>query len=210
MAFKNEERDSGIIDVNAIWRKAADENFDAYIEEIKGWTPEERENAGRNTFALLIQNFRSLWDDDPGAFVVPLIAFVNFATQLACSGLEEASDGRKNEVANYFRDMEAFKNLVTQRTDFFDYKELNDDGYRTLVEIFLCATLEPLQPAGAKYLNVLFSYMLLVACADTVNENGVKAIKKLRSDYFDYVSEKKEGRVEDFQGTYDKSMFAGH
>lgn len=207
MAFKDEQRSSGIIDASAIMRKASDKNFDEYIEQVKKWTPEERSNAGRNTFAQLVKQFQFLWDENPSAFVQPLIAFVNFATQLGCAGLESVSENKKNEVANYFQDLEVMKNVVLQREDFFDYKELADDGYRTLVEGFLCASLEPLAPSGASYTNILFTYMLLVACADKVNENGIRAVKKLRDDYFDYAPKKKSGKAKEFKGTFDKTMF---
>lgn len=95
MAFKDEERGSGIIDGPAIMRKASDKSFDEYIEQVKKWTLEERTNAGRNTFDQLLIQFRFLWDENPSAFVQPTIAFINFATQIGCAGLDNVSESKK-------------------------------------------------------------------------------------------------------------------
>ena len=207
MAFKDEERSSGIISVPDIMRKASDENFNSLAEQIKKFTPEERVNAGRNIVAQLLLHFMKIWDDDMSALATAIAAFTNYATQIGCAGLDSVSDKRKAEVASYFQDMESLSDTILQRDDFFDYSKLSDIGYRALVEIFLCASLEPLAPAGAEYTTTLFNYMLLVACADSVNEQGIKAIRKLRSDYFDYAPRKKNGEVEKFLGSFDKTMF---
>ena len=208
MSFKDEERSNGIIDVNKIFRKASDTDFNEHIEQIKQWTLEERVNAGRNTFVEIIKQFQFLWDDEPTAFVRPLINFIGLATELGCAGLENVSESKKNEIVNYFQDWGAIKNAVLKQDAYFNYKALDDDGYQTLVEIYLCASLQPFAPSGAHYTNLLFTYMLLVACADQVNENGIKAVRKLREDYFDFALKKKNGLVDRFTGTLDNPELA--
>lgn len=198
MAFKNEDRNSHIINTNDIFRKASDENFEKLITEIREANLEGRTNAGRNSFAQLIQQFRYLWDENDSAWVQPLVYFVNIATQIGCYGCETVTQTRKDEIANYFQDLEAFKNLVKQREDFFDYKELTDEEYQVMINVFLTASLEPLTSG---YPNILFTYMICVACADTYNEKGISLIKKLRNEYFDFAPLRKEGKVETFAGT---------
>ena len=198
MAFKNEERKSGIINTNDIFRKVADERFENLISEIKNADIEGRTNAGRNSFAQLVQQFQYLWDDNQTAFIQPLVMFVNIATQIGCYGCDNVTKARKDEVANYFQDLEAFKNLVLQRDDFFDYKDLDDDGYQLMVNVFLSASLEPLTSG---YPDILFTYMICVACADTYNEKGIALIKKLRNEYFEFAPLRKDGKIEEFTGT---------
>ena len=197
MAFKNEERKSGIINTNDIFRKVADERFENLISEIKNADIEGRTNAGRNSFAQLVQQFQYLWDDNQTAFIQPLVMFVNIATQIGCYGCDNVTKARKDEVANYFQDLEAFKNLVLQRDDFFDYKDLDDDGYQLMVNVFLSASLEPLTSG---YPDILFTYMICVACADTYNEKGIALIKKLRNEYFEFAPLRKDGKIEEFTG----------
>ena len=111
MAFKNEERKSNIISGSDIFRKVVDERFENLINEIKTAGIEGRTNAGRNSFAQLIQQFQYIWDDNESAFIQPLVAFVNIATQIGCYGCDNVTPARKEEVANYFQDLEAFKTL---------------------------------------------------------------------------------------------------
>lgn len=54
---------------------------------------------------------------------------------------------------------------------------------------------------GVGYPNILFTYMICVACADTYNEKGISLIKKLRNEYFDFAPLRKEGKVETFAET---------
>jgi hypothetical protein len=204
MAFKNEERSSGVSSDIAALRKVADEQFDNLIQQVRDFSAEQRINAGRNTFAEIVKNFQFLWDDTQTAFFQSLIAFINFATQIGCVGLKEVSSAKKEEVANYFQDVEPIKNFVEQRPDFFDYTQLDDENYQLLVEVFLCASLQPLI---SDYPNTLFTYMLLAACAGETNENGIKVIKRLREDYFDYAPKKKDGILDAFKGTLDKTIF---
>ena len=49
--------------------------------------------------------------------------------------------------------------------------------------------------------------MLLVACVDSVNEQGISAIRKLRSDYFDYAPKKRSCEVYEFTGSFDITAF---
>lgn len=101
MAFKNEERKSNIISGSDIFRKVVDERFENLINEIKTAGIEGRTNAGRNSFAQLIQQFQYIWDDNESAFIQPLVAFVNIATQIGCYGCDNVTPARKEEVANY-------------------------------------------------------------------------------------------------------------
>ena len=198
MAFKNEDRSKHIINTDDIFRKVVDERFDNLINEIKGADLEGRTNAGRNSFVQLIQQFQYLWDDNESAFVQPLVWFVNIATQIGCYGRENVTQSCKDEVANYFQDIEAFKNLVQQREDFFDYKELTDENYQMMINVFLTASLEPLTSG---YPDILFTYMICVACADTYNEKGIALIKKVRNEYFEFAPLRKAGKQETFNGT---------
>ena len=52
-----------------------------------------------------------------------------------------------------------------------------------------------------RYPNILYTYMICVACADTYNEKGISLIKKLRNEYFDFAPLRKEGKVETFAET---------
>ena len=198
MAFKNEERKSNIISGSDIFRKVVDERFENLINEIKTAGIEGRTNAGRNSFAQLIQQFQYIWDDNESAFIQPLVAFVNIATQIGCYGCDNVTPARKEEVANYFQDLEAFKNLVIQREDFFDYKDLTDENYQLMINVFLSASLEPLTSG---YPDILFAYMICVACADAYNEKGIALIKKLRDEYFEFAPLRKAGKQETFNGT---------
>ena len=156
MAFKNEDRKSHIINTNDIFRKASDENFEKLINEIREANLEGRTNAGRNSFAQLIQQFRYLWDENESAWVQPLVYFVNIATQIGCYGCETVTQTRKDEVANYFQDLEAFKNLVKQREDFFDYKELcRDENAENLILTESKNTLYAIWKSndGIRYIN---------------------------------------------------------
>lgn len=198
MAFKNEERKSNIISGSDIFRKVVDERFENLINEIKTAGIEGRTNAGKNSFAQLIQQFQYIWDDNESAFIQPLVAFVNIATQIGCYGCDNVTPARKEEVANYFQDLEAFKNLVIQREDFFDYKDLTDENYQLMINVFLSASLEPLTSG---YPDILFAYMICVACADTYNEKGIALIKKLRDEYFEFAPLRKDGKIEEFTGT---------
>ena len=204
MAFKNEDRSSGIISGPAIFRKVSDENFEKLIDQVKGLTVEERTNAARNNIATIVSKFHFIWDDDPQAWIQPFMLFLIASTRLACAGLTSVSAEKKRQIANYFQDIQAIKDIIEKEDKHYDFNEFNDDQYRMLVEPFLTASLEPLT---SDYPVILFTYMLLAACADTVNENGLKAIRKLREDYIDYALLKKEGRVEEFTGTLDRSLF---
>lgn len=198
MAFKNEDRKSHIINGAEIFRKVCDENFEKLINEIREANLEGRTTVGRSSFLQLIQSFQYIWDENKSAWVKPLIYFVNIATQIGCYGCETVTQARKDEVANYFQDSEVFKNLVKQREEFFDYKKLTDEEYQVMVNVFLAASLEPLT---SNYPNILFTYMICVACADTYNEKGISLIKKLRNEYFDFAPLRQEGKVETFTGT---------
>ena len=87
MAFKNEDRSSGIISGPAIFRKISDENFEKLIDQVKGLTVEERTNAARNNIATIANKFQFIWDDDPKAWIQPFFLFLFASTRLSCAGL---------------------------------------------------------------------------------------------------------------------------
>ena len=200
--FKNEERGSNVIRFEDHLRKAIDDEFDALVETVKGLTKEARETAGNNTFVEIIEKFRFIWDEAPTAFLEPLMKFIIFATPLSCRGLNKVSERRKKEVAGYFHQLEAIENFVLQTEKIFNYKEVTDETYTFIMEAYLCASLDPFNPSGREYTNTLFTYMLLVACADGINEEGIKAVRKLREDYLDYAPKRKAGEVEEFKGSF--------
>ncbi len=203
MAFKDEKRSSGIINMADIMRKISDEQFVEFVKVVKGWTLDERVIAGRNTFALLLQHFGELKDETS---IRTMLLFLHISTKLGCMGLDAVSDKKKKEVLDYFQDLTPFQNAVRKEESFFDYKLINDSLYCQLVDNYFCATLEPLIPPGSDYILHLFTYMLLVACADTVNDKGIKTIQKLREDYLDYAPLKRDGKVSEFKGTLDKTI----
>ena len=198
MAFKNEERRSHIISTNDIFRKICDDKFENLINEIKDATIEDRINIGRNTFVQLIMKFQFIWDETESEWVHPLVLFLNVATQIGCYGRDNVTSACKNEILSYFQDVEPIQKLVEQRDDFFDYNELRDEDYQKMVTVFLAASLEPLT---SDYPNILFTYMICVACADMYNKQGIALIEKMRNEYFEYAPLRKEGKVEDFIGT---------
>lgn len=195
MAFKNEERKSNIFSL----RKVRDEEFEKLIDEIRTANVEGRTNIGRKTLVQLIEYFRLIWDENDTAWMAAWIDFINIATQIGCYGCENVTQARKDEVANYFQDSKDLKAGVKKRKDFFDFKELTDEAYQIMINVFLMASLEPLV---SSYPNILFTYMICVACADTYNEKGIALIKKLRNEYFYHAPlVKKEGEAGLFQGT---------
>ena len=202
MAFKDENRTSRIISGTAILQRANDESFESLIEQIQKLNRDERINAGRNNFAQIIQYFQQIWDESDTAFIEPLSLFIMIATQLGCAGLKGTTKERKEEVADFFQDIEAVKKAVEQTEDFFDFDQFDDESYQTLVDVFLSASLEPFT---SPYPNTIFTYIILVACADTVNELGLNAVRKLRQDYIIHALKKKNDRSLIFEGSLELS-----
>lgn len=198
MAFKNEERRDGVIRVNDIWRKSSDEKFEDLIQEIKNSDTEIKTGIARNSFVQVIQNFQYLWDENQSAFIQPLIMFSKIALKIACYGCENISDARIEETINYHEDFAAFKNLLVENKEVvFRGEPLTDDEYQLMINLFLCASLEPLT---SSYPNTLFTYMICIACADSYNESGIALIRKLRDDYFEFAPLRKDGKIETFTG----------
>lgn len=204
MAFKDEERKSSVISVSKIMREVSDEKFENLIEKIKSLSVEERIQAARNNINAINEQFVFIWDENPMAWLKPFMLFVNFATQIACGGLESITEERKRQVSSYFQDVSSLQKIFAGDDRPYDINNLGDAQYQMLVEPFLTASLEPFT---SDYPNLLFTYMLLVACADSVNEKGIIAIRKLREDYIDYADLKKNGKAEEFTGSLDRSIF---
>lgn len=204
MAFKNEERTSGIISGAAIMRKVCDEKFENLVKEIKALNAEQRKDIVLKNLMKVIENFKIIWDAEPDAWVDPFVFFVLRATQLACAGLSEVTKERKEEIINYFSNFEAIQKIFKTDDEYFDAKKMPDESYQSLVEPMLTGSM---QPFTSSYPNTLFTYMILVACADQVNEGGIDAIRMLRNDYINYVERNENGIEKEFKGVPNRLLF---
>ncbi len=155
------------------------------VEAIKTCTKEERYNAGNNTLEQLIGKFQLIWDDSQTAFFQPLMIFLIHATKIACFGLETITKERRDAVIGFLDAFPVLKRAAEngQLDLMFDTNGVDDDTYDTMVTGFLSSSLEPLT---SDYPNILFTWMICVACADQINEKGLEAIAQLREDYIEY------------------------
>lgn len=204
-------RTSGIIDSNVIARRVADENFDKLVEKLKGYSKQERINAAKGAFNVIVGDMRYIWDDAPDQWIQPFMKFISIGYMIGCAGLETVPKDKVSETADYF-EIVGIKQFFLENGNLFDHHMLNDELYCAVVNDFLHYKMEPLMTASAEVVVGYFTYMLLVACAGTVNKNGIKTIKKLRREYYDYAPGAKTyylqtNRMKQFTATFDKSIF---
>lgn len=205
MAFKNEERGSGFISGPAIMKKACDERFENLINEVRGLSAQERDNAGHNTFVQLLENFHKIWDESPQAWIEPTIMFLRIATWIGMAGMPEGSAAKRKEVIGYVSAMKELGDAMSMDPQLFDCTCFGDDEYEMMITVFLSASLQPLT---SPYPNILFTYMLLVAFADKENTKAVEFIRHLREEYIAYALIRSENDTYELKINYDRGLFA--
>ena len=201
--YDDNEDYTGFFNGPAFARKKLEERFDEMEKLVRGWSKDERINAGRNVVYSFVEFIDTKFNSPvytPQQFVMTFIAC---ATELGFAGLDPLPKAKMNEVAEIL-EVIGDKDAILDNDQFFDWKQFRDKDHQMLVDNFFGICPEPLLQ---EYPLWLLTYMLVVCCADKVNENGIKAARKVWIDYLDVLDKRKRNPNYEYTGTYDRSHF---
>lgn len=201
--YDDGENYTGFFNGPAFARKKLEERFDEMEKLVRGWSKDERINAGRNVVYSFVEFIDTKFNSPvytPQQFVMTFIAC---ATELGFAGLDPLPKAKMNEVAEIL-EVIGDKDAILDNDQFFDWKQFRDKDHQMLVDNFFGICPEPLLQ---EYPLWLLTYMLVVCCADKVNENGIKAARKVWIDYLDVLDKRKRNPNYVYTGTYDRSHF---
>ena len=201
--YDDGENYTGFFNGPAFARKKLEERFDEMEKLVRGWSKDERINAGRNVVYSFVEFIDTKFNSPvytPQQFVMTFIAC---ATELGFAGLDPLPKAKMNEVAEIL-EVIGDKDAILDNDQFFDWKQFRDKDHQMLVDNFFGICPEPLLQ---EYPLWLLTYMLVVCCADKVNENGIKAARKVWIDYLDVLDKRKRNPNYEYTGTYDRSHF---
>jgi len=201
--YDDEENYTGFFNGPAFARKKLEERFDEMEKIVRGWSKEERITAGQNTVYSFVEFIDTNYSSPDYTSQQFVITFIACATELGFAGLDPLPKAKIHEVAEIL-EVIGDKDAILENDQFFDWKQFRDKDHQMLVDNFFGICPEPLLQ---EYPLWLLSYMLIVCCADKVNENGIKAARKVWIDYLDVLDKRKHNPNYVYTGTYDRAHF---